>query len=292
VLASNNNEVWNKLGASLTFYILPAEYQTMWFRFAAAILAGAAIWLLFAYRLKQETAVIRMRLGERLVERERIARELHDTLLQGFQGLMLSFHAVLKQLPHPEVARAMMDRALRRGDDVMREGRMRVRDLRSEIGTTLELPKALAGFGQTLAETSSIVFDVQVTGVIQALNPICRDELESIIREALSNAFLHSHASKIELKISYAPLALRILVVDDGRSIDEGILKGGRTDHWGLSGMRERAETIGAKLSIRSSEGCGTDVDLLIAGKLVYAKFERQSVRHFLRAMANRLRQS
>ncbi len=271
VIACNNDGIWNETGAALSFVVLPALYQTAWFRITVVALAGFAFWALYLLRMRQVTEQIHGRLNERLAERERIARELHDTLLQGFQGLVLRFQAVMKQLPQEGSARAMMEKALDRADEVLLEGRQRVKDLRSETTALNDLGETLKSYGAELANDGAVAFTLALVGMPKPLDAIVADESYRIGREALNNAFRHSHAAKIEVEITYDRATLRVRVRDDGIGMDQGVLSNGRPGHWGLSGMRERAERIGGELSIWSNHGVGTEIDLTVPGKLAYS---------------------
>ena len=211
-----------------------------------------------------------MRLDARLAERERIARELHDTLLQGFQGLLLRFQAVLKQLSHPDVARSMIEAALDRADEVLRQGRLRVRDLRSDESESLEFAAMLEQFGQSFASPLSASFRVTTTGAPRDLNAICKEELFRIARETIANAFLHAEASRIEAKVIYGTNHFELIVNDDGKGMPSEMLRSGRPQHWGLASMQEGARRIGAELTIRSGDDGGTRVTLATAGRLCY----------------------
>jgi len=272
VIASNNDGVWNETGAALTFVVLPAFYQTVWFRIVASVLVLLVFWSLYLLRMRQVTEQIQARLSERLVERERIARELHDTLLQGFQGLVLRFQAVMKQLPQQGQARQMMEKALDRADEVLFEGRQRVRDLRSESTTLNELGETLESYGTELAEDGAVSFTLAVIGAPIPIETIVGDECYRVGREALTNAFLHSRGTKVEVEITYDRARLRLNVRDDGVGMDQAVLNNGKPGHWGLSGMRERAERIGGQLSIWSTPGAGAEIDLTVPAKVAYSR--------------------
>lgn len=271
VIACNNSGVWNETGAVLHFQIAPAWYQTFWFRSLCGIAIAMAMWMLYRLRIRQVTEALQLRIGERLAERERIARELHDTLLQGVQGLILHFDAVRKQIPPGQPAHGMMERTLQMADRVLLEGRDRVRDLRSEAASVQDLAMRLASTGKELAEGGSTAFKVAVTGSPCDLNPIVRDEAYWIGREALVNAFRHAEAAAIEAEITYGDRDLRLMIRDDGRGIDQQKLDVGVPGHWGLAGMRERAQRIGGRLDIWSRPGAGTEADLRVPAKLAYA---------------------
>jgi signal transduction histidine kinase len=164
-----------------------------------------------------------------------------------------------------------MERALERADDVLREGRDRVKDLRSSPGEDQDLPAALAAAGKHLALGHTAVFRAKMMGTQRELHPIVRDEALLITREALTNAFLHADAQVIDVEIVYSHAELRVIIRDDGRGIDSEILQaGGRPGHWGLLGMRERAQKIRATLRISSSPRSGTEIDLRIPAQVAY----------------------
>ncbi len=277
VIASNNDGVWNQTGAALNLVIAPAFYQTWWFQLFCLALAGGTLWLFYLYRLKVATAQIQYRLGARMEERERIARELHDTLLQGFQGLMLRFQAVMKTLPENESAHQMMEKALDRADEVLSEGRERVRELRAEDMTGDDLPNYLIRWGEELAQDHATLFSLSTVGEPAPLDPTVCGESYRIGREAVSNAFQHSGASRIEVEVTYADASVRLTVRDDGSGMDQKTLDSGRTGHWGLIGMRERAQKIGAKLSIWSHPGAGTEMELWIPASVAYLNIRKKA---------------
>jgi signal transduction histidine kinase len=246
-----------------------------------AIVATAAFlitaWVITASvaRVRKLTeAQLTSRFEERLAERTRIARELHDTLLQSFQGLMLHFQAVYDLLPAGQPKEAL-ERVLNRADQAIVEGREAIQNLRSSTTVTNELAQALAALGEELCddrigESSSPTLRVSVEGTPRELHPILRDDIYRIAREALRNAFCHAGANKIEADITYAERHLRLRIRDDGKGINPKLLGAGREGHWGLPGMRERAEQIGAQLDIWSELGAGTEVDLRVPGSIAY----------------------
>jgi signal transduction histidine kinase len=278
VIACNNSGLWNDVGDSLGFYVAPTFYQTLWFRILACGIAAAMLWAFYLFRLEQATAQIQERLGARMEERERIARELHDTLLQGFQGLMLRLQAVMKTLPAEEPAHQMLEKVLDRADEVLLEGRQSVRDLREEGTAGDELSKTLAQCGEELAQGQVCEFSLLVVGVPQTIGPIVFDEAHRIAREALINAFQHSRAQKIEVDLTYTDVGVSLHIRDDGAGIDPQILRTGKAGHWGLSGMRERAQKIGGQLKIWSNPVAGTEVELTIPAKVAYPQEVKQSL--------------
>jgi signal transduction histidine kinase len=277
VIACNDDGLWNEVGDALSFTIAPAYYQTKWFEFLCAASFAGMLWLFYISRLKRATEQVQERLGARMEERERIARELHDTLLQGFQGLMLRLQAVLKTVPAEEPTHQMIESVLDRADQVLLEGRQSVRDLREEGAGGNELSGTLVRCGEELAEGKASLFSLSVVGTPQALGPIVFNEVYRIGREALINAFQHSHAAKIELELTYSDAQLCLRIRDDGAGINPDILGAGKPGHWGLSGMRERARKIGAQLNIWSKPGAGTELELTIPAKVAYPQEGKES---------------
>ncbi len=269
VIACNNDGVWNESGATLDFSIASAFYQTIWFQALCWASGAGLLWLFYLLRLKQATAEMHGRLEARLAERTRIARELHDTLLQSFQGLMLRFQVVDELLP-PGKAKEELERALNRADQAIAEGRNAVHDLRSSAATTNDLAQAVRALGDELAKPDAAAFRLVVEGPTRDMHPIIRDELYRITREALRNSFSHARAHQIEVELIYAEALFRMRIRDDGQGIPPATLEEGRPGHYGLPGMRERARQIGAKLTIWSGVGTGTEIELSIAGPIAY----------------------
>src|SRR3984957_20437213 len=271
VMASNNSGVWNEAGASFDFSVAPAYYQTAWFQTLCALAGLALLWGLYRYRLHQIAREFNVRMEERVGERTRLARDLHDTLLQGFQGLMLRLQALDELLPQGE-AKDELEQTLNRADQVVAEGRRAVHDLRLSTVVTNDLARAVKALGDELSSEDSATFELLVEGERRELHPIIRDEVYRITREALRNAFSHARARHIEAEITYGEQLFRLRTRDDGEGIAPAILEDGRPGHYGLPGMRERAAEIGAKLDIWSGVGTGTEIDLSIAGSIAYGK--------------------
>jgi signal transduction histidine kinase len=290
VRASNRDGIWDRVGAVYSIVRQPYFYETALFQLAAATAGCLFLFGLYRLRLRGATA----RLGERMAERERIARELHDTLLQGFQGLVLHFQAVLDQIPNGEPAHQTMKTALSQADQVIIEGRRRVRDLRAEGTEANEISQELAGYGEELAKDSVIAFKVTLVGSPELFHPVVREEIYRIAREALANAFRHSQASSIEVEVAYDRATFWLRVRDNGSGIDREILDNGRNGHWGLSGMRERAQNIAAQLSIWSNPGAGTEIDLKVPAKIAYARGSKRSpwqwLKHWIKRGASGVR--
>ena len=269
VIACNGDGVWNETGAKSAFVIVPAFYQTVWWKVLLGFIALGLIWLIHSLRLRQATAQMQARLGERLEERGRIARELHDTLIQSVDGLMLRLQTGLDE-PDQKRSHQMIEKALDSADEVMAEGRQRVQSLRAEAITVTELSAALAAYGNELAEIHRIAFSIALIGPPKPVDTFVRDEAYRIGREALGNAFQHSGAASIEAEITYDRALLRVRVRDDGLGMDPQVIDEGKPGHYGLTGMRERAQTVGGRLVIWSRSGAGTEIDLEIPARIAY----------------------
>lgn len=276
VIACNNDGVWNETGAVLYFAVLPAFDQTLTFRILCGIVLLGALWALYLLRLKQATARIRQRLSARMEERERIARDLHDTLLQSFQGLLLRFQAASNLLPtRPDEAKRKLDNAIKHTSQAIIEGRDAVQGLRSSAALSNDLADTVKALGDELsasvAGTKVPDFEVIVEGAPRSLHPVVRDEVYRIAAEGLRNAFHHAESNKIEVEIRYDAMRLRLRIRDNGKGIEPHLLDdGGRAGHWGLQTMRERAGLIGGNFEIWSDVGSGTEVELTLPASVAY----------------------
>ncbi len=282
VLACNNSGVWNEEGATLEFVIPPAWHQTNWFRAACVLALLALIWGTYRLRVWQLAAQFNMRLDERVHERTRIARELHDTLLQSFHGLLMSFQTAWRLLPErPIDAKEKLGHAIEQAEEAILESREAVQGLRASTMETNDLAKAINTLGEELATDSNnhpaARFQVAVEGVPRDLHPILRDEVYRIAAEALRNAFHHAQAREIEVEIHYDNQQFRLRVRDDGRGFDPAVAHRGREGHYGLPGMKERAKIAGGELTVWSEMGAGTEVELKIPANTAYAKAPRGS---------------
>jgi signal transduction histidine kinase len=241
-------------------------------------------------RLQQVERQFNMRLEERLNERTRIARDLHDTLLQSFQRLLLRFDAATNLLPgRPEEARKRLESAMDRAEEAITEGRDAVRGLRSSTLLTNDLARAINASGEELATGESnpngAIFHVGVEGTSQEFHPISRDEIYRIAGEAMRNAFKHAQARQIEVSIQYEERQFRIRVRDEGKGIDEKFVNGdGRLGHYGLPGMRERAQLLGGKLTVWTELNRGTILELSIPATHAYATPDSRELPGQLRA--------
>ena len=212
-----------------------------------------------------------IRAEERANERIQIARDLHDTLLQGVQGLLLSFHVAAEKVPPDHESKRALEKALTTADQIILEGRNRVNRLRSEDLTDAELKSLIEGVAANLNGAGEIEFAVERSGGGDSLRPDVADEVFNIAREALTNAFRHSEASRIMVELDYGKHKFRMSCHDNGRGFDVGALQAnGKNGHWGLRGMEERAEKIGAEFSCKSAPDKGTEVSALLSARRAY----------------------
>jgi len=285
VIAANNSGVWNERGDTLEFSIDPSYYQTNWFR---ALCVGAALlllWAIYQYRVRRLHHEFEMTLDARVGERTRIARELHDTLLQSFHGILLYFQTGINLLPeHPAElqtaeAKKALEKAIHQAKHAIVEGREAIQGLRLSVVETNDLALAIRTLGEELAINSElVVFDVHVEGTSRSLHPILRDDIYKIAAEALRNAFRHAQARRVEVEIRYDQEQFRLRVRDDGKGIDPAILSGrGGEGHYGLPGMQERSKLMGAKLTVWSKVGLGTEIEVCLPASAAYGTAQRRS---------------
>ena len=270
VIASNEDNLWNTAGAALDIEIAPTFVQTGWFKLLLAGLALLLLYIAYALRIRSLTRRMQERLQERLAERTRIARALHDTLLQSVQSLLLSFDAHSRLLKEGTQERTRLDQTLNLAEQLLVEGRDQIMDLRASASPE-ELGLALEQFGKGLAEHRAHQFEMRVRGAPHRLQPGVQDEIYAIAREALFNASRYADAGKITLVLEYGAGGLTLRVDDDGRGLDDSVAAAGhRPGHWGMVGMRERARNLGGTLDIDSAPGAGTQVKLHVPARKAY----------------------
>jgi len=240
------------------------------------------LWRIYLWRLQYVTEQLQIQSDARTAERERIARDLHDTLLQGFHGVMLRLQSVMKDLPPNGSARRNMESALDRADEVILEGRERVSVLRSRAQIRGDLPGAVKTVGYHLLDGSRITLRVSVSGRPTPLRSAVFEEMYQVAREALSNACRHSNASQIEVEFNYASHILNMKIADNGVDMEDVVRTSGKEGHWGLLGMRERAERIKATLSITSQPRGGTVIDIRVPSRFAYIGNRRSSLSRFM----------
>jgi signal transduction histidine kinase len=282
VIASNSDGAWNESATKLDFSVTPAYNQTNWFRALCALLFLALLWAAYQWRVRRLHHEFEMTLDARVSERTRIARELHDSLLQSFHGLLLRFQTVFQLLPERAMeAKEKLGSAIEQTADAITEGRDAVQGLRDSTVQGNDLALAISTLGEELA-TDSInhrpAFRVAVEGESRNLRPLLRDEIYKIGAEALRNTFRHAQARQVEVELRYDDEKFRLRVRDDGKGIDPAVLsRQGSKGHYGLPGMRERATLIGGKLVVWSEVNAGTEVELRVPASKVYATSQRRS---------------
>jgi ligand-binding sensor domain-containing protein len=265
VTGSNNDGVWNNQGATLDVVVLPAFYQQWWFRSICVLVVLLGTWWIYLARIRYIARSIRGRLEVQLAERERIARDLHDT-----------------RIPDVDVLRSEMEITLDRADQLLGEARERMLDLRSDAAHGLH--EAVEHAARDLANDYAMHFVVITEGSPRRIDARIHDELLSICREAMLNAFRHSKGTLLEVEIAFLKRGLRVRLQDDGIGIDNNILQSGRPGHWGLAGMRERAQQIKGRIRILSRPGEGTEIEITVPARLAFS-VRRRGTRNAFRTL-------
>jgi ligand-binding sensor domain-containing protein len=277
LIASNSEGEWSSNEASVSLQIEPALWQTWWFRSLCLIASAVLVWCVYTFRTRQIAAKHSLIFEGRVAERMRIAQDLHDTLLQSFHALMLRFQAVSNMLPNqPDNAKELLDTAIDRAAEALTESRHAVQKLRTPSVGSTDLAEVLTRLGDELRDAHSSLtpvpsFRVLVEGVPQTVNPLVRDDLYRIGREAIGNAFRHAHARQVEVELLYERDTLALRVRDDGVGMESRLVARGRRDgHWGLPGMRERTRELGGRFTVWSELRQGTEIEASIPGRVAY----------------------
>jgi len=271
VAAANEDSGWNPAAATVEFEVPPLFHQTWAFRALIALAALSLLLLGFYLRMRHVLARVALLHQERIVERERIARDLHDTLLQGVQGLILRFQATSLGMREGDPTRSEIEGTLTRANRILEEGRDKVMGLRSVVECDMQVEQAWSELAMELASLNGPDFKLTTEGTPHELMPLIRDEVHRIGAEAIINAFRHAQATRIEVEVGYAPTELRVRIRDNGRGIPDEVLQAGkRAGHWGLPGMTERATWMRARLAVWSKLGAGTEVELRVPGSVAY----------------------
>jgi ligand-binding sensor domain-containing protein len=271
VIACNNDGVWNEEGATLDFSIAPAWYQTNWFRALCFISAGLMVCVIYRLRIRQISRAIGARFDERLAERTRMARDLHDTFLQTVQGSKLVADEALEPSTDPIRMRRAMEQLSVWLGRATQEGRAALNSLRTATTQTNDLAEALRRVAEDNAIPSAMSVTFSVFGDARETHPIVRDEIYRIGYEAIRNASTHSGAGRLEVELKYDN-DLVLLVSDNGTGIDPAVADTGKDGHFGLQGMRERAARIGGRLTLVSSSNSGTEIRLIVPGAIIFRK--------------------
>lgn len=271
VTAANDDGVWNKQGAELDFTIAPWFYQTGWFAAACALAALATVIAFFAWRTHLAAERIHLQLSERMDERERIARDIHDTLLQGIQGLLLRLQALVSAMRPDDSHAAALKDAITQAREMVIEGRGKIVSLRGDSPEYTELVQSLLAVGENLASLYHTAFHIRSEGKARPMLPSAFDEILDIVREGIRNAFVHAQATRIDVLVVYEQRQLRIVVTDDGSGIDEQALRdAAQRGHWGVTGMYERAGRLGAKLVLGHRTPHGTELTLTVPCRVAF----------------------
>ncbi len=261
---------WSQPGTSLHITILPPWWATWWFRALYIALGLAALYVAYILRVRQLARQMTIRMEARVNERTRIARDLHDTLLQGLLGASLQLSIANSLLPENTSAKSLFERVSQRLREMIDESRNTVRGLRVRHLIDHGLEHAIAQIPRDIGAGEDVKIEMLVEGAQRPLRPAVRDEVYWIARECVVNAVRHANATTIEVALEYSRSRLRLTVRDDGKGIDPQLLARQREDHWGLAGIAERADRMRAKLNMSSAPGAGTEINLLIAADVAF----------------------
>ncbi len=255
VMAANNDGVWNEAGASLDLYLKPHFYQTYWFYALSAAALALVIWQLYLLRVRQ----VKRRFAAVLEERNRIAREIHDNLAQEILGISIQLELVSRTMPKDaEATKSHLDRARVLVRNSIAEARRYIWDLRSQALEQNDLPSALTETARRLTAETNVQAQVQVSGTFRPLSALIEGNLLRIGQEAINNAVRHAEAQRILINLKFDTKRVQLSVRDNGRGFDTRAQ--GANGHFGLVGMRERAEQMGGTLFVESGTGEGTEV--------------------------------
>lgn len=269
LLAANEDGVWSRRPVAMRFSIAKAFHQTWWFRLIAGLGAAGLLYLVYALRVRQVGAQIHDRLRERTRERERIARELHDTMIQGVQGLILRFQAVADHFADNPAALSVMLPALDRAEEMLVEGRERVTGLRRT--RERDLIEEIRQLSESQSVAQDNVAPITITGTPRLINPDLIDEIVVVLGEAILNAVQHSRATNIEVGVNFGHRQFSAFVRDNGSGIAaEFVGEQGRPGHFGLIGMHERVEAMRGHLRIETAQGFGTEIRLFLPARVIY----------------------
>jgi signal transduction histidine kinase/ligand-binding sensor domain-containing protein len=271
VIASNNDGLWNEEGAALDFVVAPAWYQSKIFFVVATLTAGLVLWGAFRLRLRQVAQVLNARFDERLAERTRVARELHDTLLQTVRATKMVADAALARRDDTAGMERVMEQVSTWLGHVGAEGRAAVKALRTSATETNNLADAFRRAVEDCQRPGSQEASVNTIGEPVEMHPVVRDEVYRIGYEAIRNACTHSSASRVDVDVKYSR-DLVVRVADNGVGFDPAIAERGHEGHFGLQGMRERAARVGAAFSVLTSPNAGTEIVVEVPGRVAFRK--------------------
>jgi signal transduction histidine kinase/ligand-binding sensor domain-containing protein len=271
IRASNRSGIWDREGVAFSVTQRPFFFQTRWF---AAMIAGLVVLLAvgaYRVRVRQISRAMSVRFDERLAERTRMARDLHDTLLQTVQGTkMVADNALDRPDDAPALHHALQQVSAWLGQ-ASEEGRATVNALRTSTTESNNLAEAFRRAVEDCRRQGAIEASLSVTGDAREMHPVVRDEVYRIGYEAIRNACTHSRGTRLDVALSYGrDLTLR--VADDGIGMESTVAERGKDGHYGLPGMRERAARIGATFSVTSAPGAGTAIVVSVPGRVIFRK--------------------
>jgi signal transduction histidine kinase/ligand-binding sensor domain-containing protein len=283
VVACNEDGVWNETGATLDLRVAPAWYQTMWFLAGCVVVLLFSIWTAYRLRVGQVARALSARFDERLAERTRIARDLHDTLLQTIQGSKLVVDDALEQPGDPMRLRRAVEQLSIWLQRAIEEGRTALDSLRASRTDSNDLAQALRRATEERGIQGRLEVSFSMVGTARELHPVVRDEVYQICEEAIRNVCAHSDGSRMEVELRYAQ-DLAVRVSDNGVGMDPSVAEHGKKGHFGLQGMRERAGHIGGRLTVLTSAGSGTEITLVVPGSVAF-RGARKSVLDSIKAI-------
>jgi signal transduction histidine kinase len=287
VIASNNDGVWNMAGDSFSFTIPPRFYQTEWFLALIVLAVLALIYATFMVRLRVSTRLVEGRMHARLLERDRIARELHDTLLQGFQGIVLRLQGVARTMSECEPSKVALEDTMDRADQVLIDGRQSLLQLRSGANGSRGLAGQLNDVITDLQLQKDVPCALSIIGQECALKPTVHEEIFAFAREALTNAFRHSNAASIVAELNYTKAHFSFRCIDNGVGLPAAVMDARSAEgHWGLVGLRERAANLHAQFNLRSNHPHGTIVEVVLRARIAYPGQRLRRLRRLIPGLA------
>jgi signal transduction histidine kinase len=274
VLAANNDGIWNETGDSITFELLPAFYQTLWFLVLCIFVISSLAFMLYRVRVRSAAREVQARFEERMSERTRIAQDLHDNLVQEMTGISLQLEIADEVTPLGSTAKGPLQRALNLSRTALANGRSALHILRQRPFSAADIEGTLRDTVQSMTGSQGGIQIIR-SGTESPIQPAPGEEMIQIVREALRNAIRHAGQNNVIVNSEYGDHYHQLTVHDNGPGISEGILQGGRPGHFGIAGMRERAERIGASLAVSSSPSTGTQWILRVPAQIAYEAQDR-----------------
>jgi len=273
VAATNNDDVWSDAAAKVSFSIAPAPYQTTTFKVFLGLAIGIALWVISRLYVRRAVARVTAKMRERIYERERIARDLHDTLLQDIEALVVNLQVLGRDHVQSDRTHLELEGLTDEARKALLNARNRVAGLRVGSGGVGKTIETLQEIGERLQLLYPTRYELKVVGIPRALKVLADEEINSIVREAMVNAFRHASAATVEITLVYKSSGIHISIKDNGSGIDPEVLRQGRREgHWGLVGMRERATRLGSYLQVTTVSGAGTQISLRVRAAIAYAR--------------------